>query len=921
MPKVFISYSHQDEEWKDRLEPHLGALQQANLLSVWDDRQIAMGEDWYPEIEAVLNSADIAILLISAHFLNSAFILGKEIPPLLKRRKQDGMRVIPLILKPCPWRKIDWLAKMQGASRDNAALSGMSEHDADLTLSDLAEGVLDGFEASLSLPPVSTPKFHTDRLPTVKGDLFGRKAELQMLDDAWRGDDTRIIQFIAPGGTGKTKLLHHWIDRTGGIDALLAWSFYSQGAGEDKQISATPFFSHALEKLGSQRTKFATDEDKGEHLAELLRAQRCLLVLDGLEPLQHIGKGMQGELKDRTLRALLKGLVGAQWQGLCLITSRITVHELEGRSHVINHNLHNLTLDDGVQLLRSFRITGSEAELKNAVQEYGHHALALHLLGNAVHTYLDGDIRRRDTLDELIDDYDPKGRHAFKVMQAYAEWMQGTAELKLLSLLGLFDHPIEREVLQVLWRAAIPHLTEGVDEKAWRVAQRDLLEKHHLLSEHEDQPELFDCHPLIREYFGRQLRAQEPEAWRQAHELLYDYYRGLPEKEQPDTLVEMAPLFNAVAHGCAAGLHQRVLEEVYWPRIRREQEAYIVKKLGAFSDDLATVAHFFATPWSLPVAGLGEMWRQARVLNWAGFSLRALRRLREAEKPIRVGMEADTLRGDWKNAASAASTLSELQLTLGNLTHATDSAHRSVDYAERSGGLFLRMGSHTTLADALQQRAQHPAEIEAARKHFSEAEQLQQERQPDYPHLYSLQGFKYCDLLLREGEIAAVLQRAEQSIKMAERNNWLLGTALDQLTLGQAYLQQAVTDSPAASADSTFSAQDSFRRAGEWLEKAVAGLREAGYQYYLPLSLLSRAAWFRYVGNLPAAHRDLNETFELAEGCGMRLHLTDAHLEAARLALTEGEKEMAENHTAAAEKLIEGTGYNRRLSELAALQR
>ena len=51
MTKVFISYSHKDENWKDHLKTHLAVLEHQNLLSVWDDRQIAAGDDWYPEIE------------------------------------------------------------------------------------------------------------------------------------------------------------------------------------------------------------------------------------------------------------------------------------------------------------------------------------------------------------------------------------------------------------------------------------------------------------------------------------------------------------------------------------------------------------------------------------------------------------------------------------------------------------------------------------------------------------------------------------------------------------------------------------------------------------------------------------------------------------------------------------------------------
>ncbi|MEZ5480322.1 MAG: hypothetical protein R3E95_23430 [Thiolinea sp.] len=59
------------------------------------------------------------------------------------------------------------------------------------------------------------------------------------------------MQFITSGGTGKTKLIRHWLDEHHDqIEALIAWSFYSQGSSEDKQISATPFFMQALKVAG-----------------------------------------------------------------------------------------------------------------------------------------------------------------------------------------------------------------------------------------------------------------------------------------------------------------------------------------------------------------------------------------------------------------------------------------------------------------------------------------------------------------------------------------------------------------------------------------------------------------------------------------------------------------------------------------------
>ncbi|MDR6983163.1 pimeloyl-ACP methyl ester carboxylesterase/tetratricopeptide (TPR) repeat protein [Rheinheimera pacifica] len=773
-------------------------------------------------------------------------------------------------------------------------------------------------------------RIHSDRLPTVKGAFFGRIDELKLLNDAWAGNGNRIVQFIAPGGTGKTKLLRHWLDHTAGIDALLAWSFYSQGSSENKQVSATPFFSHAFEKLGSTRTSFATDEDKGEYLAELLLVKRCVLVLDGLEPLQHVGRGMQGELKDRAIRQLLKSLASHN-NGLCIITTRIAVHELCDRAHVVRYDLQNLTPDDGVLLLQSLGVTGSAAELHKAVQEYGCHALALSLLGNVLRLRHQGNVLKRDTLKALP--VDAKGskesRHAFKVMQAYEEWFAGETELALLYLLGLFDHPISLEVLQVLCAAQIPHLTADIEEDAWLEALAALREEHHLLAQQDGQNgqmDNLDCHPLIREYFGQQLQNRLSDAWQQAHKTLYNYYKALPSKELPDTLEEMQPLFNAVAHGCAAGLYQRALDEVCWPRIQRDDEHYMTNKLGAFSDDLAIAAHFFTTPWSTIAVGLTER-DKALILNWAGFGLRALGRLREALEPMQTGMEIQIKNQDWKNAANVAGNLSELQLSLGEVAKAQAISQRSVIFADQSGDARARVAFYATHADALHQAG----ETAAALALFREAELLLQKYLPSLPLLCSLSGFCYCDLLLSQGDTAEVLVRAEQTLEFMLTHNLLLDIGLDQLTLGHAYLQQAAEDLPpkAAStlrfapilAEEQAQVSRSLSLAAEWLEKAVASLRKAGAQDHLPRGLLIRAVLSRFTGDFSRAAQDLQEVFEIVEPSGMRLFMTDYHLEIARLLLAQQKKIEAQTHIEMAETLIRQTGYHRRDAELVELQK
>lgn len=142
MARVFISYSHQDEDWKERVVKQLGVLATEGL-EIWDDRKIAAGDTWSNEIASAIATCDVAVLLISAHFLTSRFIVEQEVPELLQRRQQQGIRVVPLILTPCVWTRIPWLAAIQARPKDGKPLSGMSKHDAEAALAALAGEIAD----------------------------------------------------------------------------------------------------------------------------------------------------------------------------------------------------------------------------------------------------------------------------------------------------------------------------------------------------------------------------------------------------------------------------------------------------------------------------------------------------------------------------------------------------------------------------------------------------------------------------------------------------------------------------------------------------------------------------------------------------------------------------------------------------------
>jgi hypothetical protein len=137
-PAVFISYSHLDEDWKDRLVSHLRVLEREGELDVWDDRRIGAGEDWRPEIEQAIAHATVAILIVSKDFLTSRFIREEELTRILARRSRQELKVVPVIAEPCAWQAVESLRGIQARPIDGRALSGGSEHQIDTDLAALA---------------------------------------------------------------------------------------------------------------------------------------------------------------------------------------------------------------------------------------------------------------------------------------------------------------------------------------------------------------------------------------------------------------------------------------------------------------------------------------------------------------------------------------------------------------------------------------------------------------------------------------------------------------------------------------------------------------------------------------------------------------------------------------------------------------
>jgi len=97
--KLFYSYAHEDEAYRNRIDEHLELLRRRNLIVGWHDRHIVPGSEWKAVIDESLETADIVLLLVTESFLASDFINEVEIPAAMAAHQSGRLRVVPVLLE------------------------------------------------------------------------------------------------------------------------------------------------------------------------------------------------------------------------------------------------------------------------------------------------------------------------------------------------------------------------------------------------------------------------------------------------------------------------------------------------------------------------------------------------------------------------------------------------------------------------------------------------------------------------------------------------------------------------------------------------------------------------------------------------------------------------------------------------------
>jgi hypothetical protein len=555
------------------------------------------------------------------------------------------------------------------------------------------------------------------RLPVTGSDIFGREEDIAFLDRAWANKDVNVVTIVAWGGVGKSTLINHWLRRMAAkhyrsAELVFGWSFYRQGTSGGTS-SADEFLDAALTWFGDPDPRLGTSWEKGERLAKLVAHRRTLLILDGLEPLQNPPGPQEGRLREPSLQALLRELAAFN-KGLCVVTTRLPIADIaeHERSSALRLDLERISSDAGAKLLQTLGVKGDEKKLRDASDEFSGHCLALTLLGSYLTDAHNGDIRRREEISARLVHDVRQGAHARKVMESYQTWFGEGPELSVLRILGLFDRPADEKALGVLLQPpAIQGVTEplvNLELTEWRTILARLRRARLLAGADPHNPGDLDTHPLVREYFGEQLRSQRTEAWQECNRRLYEYYRTRA-PQHPDNFREMEPLFLAVICACNVGLYREALHEVYIPRIQRGKARFAANILGVRGALLSVLVHFFEHGrWGSPVETAIDGQNlttedQLFILMQASLYLTATRGLASMEAKI-CYERAESMCHSLNQPLLLYSTLiSQWRYTLvtDKLSAALQIASRVRSVAKRLNDPALMIGAYAALANNL----------------------------------------------------------------------------------------------------------------------------------------------------------------------------------------------------------------------------
>ena len=751
----------------------------------------------------------------------------------------------------------------------------------------------------------------SNNLPVTSGKQFGRESELDTLSEAWNYCAANVVQLTGISGIGKSALVNEWLSRMNsenyrGAESVFAWSFDGNQDKSSGFTSSAAFFDCALTLLGDASATRDDPENQVIRLLQLIRKERTLLVLDGVQNLQYAYGPSFGQFRDSALALLLRELAKTN-SGLCILTSRLKNADLEsiGAPRAVAMELQGLDDAAAKNLLLCYEVHGEPHQFAHALRQHEGLPRSLRLLGKHLDMVSDGNLANYMELAPLLEECGESERAAHQA-QDYLARLPLEGQRKFFYLLSLYKRSASlREILGTCRYRRI----QGLSREILSLTQMELrygifaMEKAGIVRvQRRRQGMILELAPFAGEAIALDLKRELPALWVAGNRMLFDRMR---EKKMRSRLSarDRDMLYRTVICGVRGESWDDAFE-LYFRRIRKGQ--FFLSNSGCRYLDQACLREFFSDPWSRVNPGVSSEESKYDLQFCAAVNLANFGDIDQATELSRSCLKWYLNRKHWAQAVSAAGLLLAMLLVAGRLPDATRWAKRFRRRLARDCDPLVAVSGDMLSASVLFLRGK----VEKASKLLRRADKVLAAAEPGAEVNIPLANYYFSRYLLETGAMRNVPEKSHVDFSARESGCWQISgdTALsgnrDFSILGMILQQQGDRVNAKRSLDQQV---EILRYAGEWL--------------CLAASLNCRARFLMETGDYRAAKADLDEALGIARRMGAVAIEWESLLNLAGLCSRKSHIRLGRQYLKSAQEMAGMEDYRFREQEIRELER
>lgn len=513
---IFISYSHEDESYKDKLEKHLSILKRNNIVETWHDRKIIPGEEWDKKIKDELETAQIILLLVSVDFLSSNYCYDIEIKRAVERHDKGEAVLIPIMLRKCDWNETSF-SKIQALPKNAKPVKNFDDED------EAFYSIVEGIKSSITQLKKRVELKNKVEVVTESNDLkifhkiklecdtppnilhwVGRQRELTEIDL----DLHKVVFISGIGGQGKSGLASHYIKEVAIKKGT--WEYWDWRDCQEKENRIHTKIISIISRLTNNsilanQIVEATIDDLLDLFFQELGTKKIVFVFDNIDAyIEFENFQLTG-----AVQKLYKAALSKNHSSKFIFTCRSSVSDVD--TELLSIKLQGLTLDETKTLFTDYNLSLKNDEvLQLSEKSYSltkGHPLWLNLIAaqarrglNIAEDFIKGVTPNSNFQEESLSSV-----LSNKILTAI--WSSLNDKQK--TLLMAFAEIVRAETQDNLSSILSTELNHNQFSKAFKaLKQLNLIVIKSML----DEQDTFELHPLVKEYiiqnFGRVERSK-----------------------------------------------------------------------------------------------------------------------------------------------------------------------------------------------------------------------------------------------------------------------------------------------------------------------------------------------------------------------------------------------------------------------------